>query len=382
MNYIYHTFPGYGVTAEVSSFRPRRKVAEFHIMLHTTGWATSYEQQLINLHRAFKDLLARKFPANITPVIKRYFLSDAANQTTFLEQELKTFPPCSVSIVQQPPLDGSKVALWVYLLSGVNTSDEECFTVSHNDYQHYWISSQVSPIGTSDTQTETLLCNYEQLLATRDCHIARHCIRTWFFVQNVDVNYTGVVEARKRNFLTQGLTEKTHYIASTGIEGRSSDPNSKVQFDAYAVNGIEEGQITFLYALTHLNPTYEYGVTFERGVCMQYGDRKQLYISGTASIDHKGVVLHVGDIIAQTHRMWKNVEKLLEEGEANMEDLAQIIVYLRDVADYPLVKKMFDEEFPQVPKQIVLAAVCRPSWLIEMECIAIKSDKNEKFRDL
>ena len=48
-----------------------------------------------------------------------------------------------------------------------------------------------------------------------------------------------------------------------------------------------------------------------------------------------------------------------------------MIVYLRDIADYGVVKEMFDTEFPTVPKVIVLAPVCRPEWLIEMECAAV-----------
>ena len=109
-----------------------------------------------------------------------------------------------------------------------------------------------------------------QLMGQR-CTLASHCVRTWFFVQNVDVNYAGVVKARKEVFITQNLTEKTHYIASTGIEGRHADPSVLVQMDSYAVDGLEPGQIQFLYAPTHLNPTYEYGVTFERGTAVTYG---------------------------------------------------------------------------------------------------------------
>ena len=60
--------------------------------------------------------------------------------------------------------------------------------------------------------------------------------------------------------------------------------------DTYAVKGLQPGQIQFLYAPTHLNPTYEYGVTFERGTAVTYGDRKQIFISGTASIDNKGEI--------------------------------------------------------------------------------------------
>jgi len=59
--------------------------------------------------------------------------------------------------------------------------------------------------------------------------------------------------------------------------------------------------------------------------------------------------------------------------------VAQAIVYLRDPADHQVVKEMFEQHFPCLPKVILLAPVCRPGWLIEMECIAVKADQNENF---
>jgi enamine deaminase RidA (YjgF/YER057c/UK114 family) len=77
--------------------------------------------------------------------------------------------------------------------------------------------------------------------------------------------------------------------------------------------------------------------------------------------------------------MWENVEKLLEEAGMTMEHCAQIIVYPRDTADYEVVRRMFHERFPSIPTVITLAPVCRPTWLIEMECIAIKECENAQY---
>ena len=82
--------------------------------------------------------------------------------------------------------------------------------------------------------------------------------------------------------------------------------------DTYAVLGIRQEQIHYLYAPTHLNPTYEYGVSFERGTYVDYGDRRQVFISGTASINHRGEVVHPGDIRKQTERMWEKRGDLVE----------------------------------------------------------------------
>jgi enamine deaminase RidA (YjgF/YER057c/UK114 family) len=379
--YKAYNFSLFGVRIEVACFHPHGKLAEYHAMLHVSG-SSAYEIQLTNLHHAYRELLAKEFPAGTIPVLKRYFLSDAANQITTLKKELETFPPCAVSVVQQSLLDESKVALWVYFMSDVTVAQEELFTVSHNGYRHHWLAGEGIPVGDSEFQTRELLENYEKRLGNVCGKIADHCIRTWFFVQNIDVNYDGVVKARRENFAEQGLTKQTHYIASTGIEGRDADPAIQVLMDAYAVSGLTKQQIKYLYALTHLNPTYEYGVTFERGVSVEYGDRKHLYISGTASIDHKGMVMYEGDVVAQTRRVWENVEKLLEEGGAAFCDVMQMIVYLRDVSDYSVVKQLFEERFPEIPKQYVRASVCRPSWLIEMECMAVKANHNNRFSNL
>ena len=147
--------------------------------------------------------------------------------------------------------------------------------------------------------------------------------------------------------------------------------NHRVLMDSYAVKGLKKEQIKYLYANEYLSPADIYGVRFERGTCVNYTDRKHIFISGTASIDKKGDVLHLGDIRKQTLRMWDNVEALLNEAEASFDDVAQILVYLRDISDYSLVKEMFDKKFSGTPYLILYAPVCRPEWLIEMECMAI-----------
>ena len=121
-------------------------------------------------------------------------------------------------------------------------------------------------------------------------------------------------------------------------------------------------------------------MTFERGTVVKFGDRAHAYISGTASINNKGEVVHVGDIEAQTYRMMENVKVLLEEGKFKEDDIAQIIVYLRDLCDYDCVKSIISKHYPTIPQIYTLAPVCRPEWLIEMECIAIKEQHKPEYR--
>ena len=77
--------------------------------------------------------------------------------------------------------------------------------------------------------------------------------------------------------------------------------------------------------------------------------------------------------------MWENIEALLKEADCSFADLAHAIVYLRDISDYRVVHNMFHEKFPTLPKVFVWAPVCRPEWLIEMECIALKDNDDTSF---
>ena len=367
-------------SAEIFKYDADNGVSEYHVMIHARCPEDTYEQQLNAVVNAYFALLEGEIRGAVA-VFKRYFLSDAANQSDMLLALTTESSDCALSIVEQPPLNGTKIALWVYLQSGVQTRvlHNGLFEVRHGAYRHLWSGNAFNRAANSEYQTRLLLNDYVMQLMEQGCKLADNCIRTWFFVQNVDVNYAGVVKARNEVFVTQNLTEKTHYISSTGIGGRHADPKVSVQMDAYAVDGIKPGQVHFLYAPTHLNPTYEYGVSFERGTYVDYGDRRQVFISGTASINNKGEVVHPGNIRRQTERMWENVETLLKEAGCTFADLGQMIVYLRDMADYAVVKEMYDKRFPATPKVFVHAPVCRPGWLIEMECMGVKRLENTEY---
>ncbi len=380
MSFSHKTLVSGHVRVETSCFETEGGVCEYHAVLHVVDATEPFEVQMRNICSAYLSLLS-DLDGEASPVFRRYFLSDAANQAALLPTDEKSGPPCATSVVQQPPLDGSKIALWVYLCSGVEiTAEDGGVAVGHNGLRHLWTASRSVPEGNSHAQTDVLLRTYVENLADEGCTLARDCIRTWFFVRDVDVNYKGVVEARKALFRTHGLTEQTHYITSTGIEGRTADPGASVMMDAYSVKGLQPGQQQFLLAPTHLNPTHEYGVTFERGVRVLYGDRSHIFISGTASIDNRGEIVAPGDIAAQTRRMFENIEALLAEAGASMKDIAQMIVYLRDTADYCRVEAIVRERFGHIPGVIALAPVCRPGWLIETECIAIRQEANPAFK--
>ena len=368
------TYQAEAVAVQLNRFEPEKGMAEYQLLLSGTDPTLPFAEQAEHLWQAYIRVMREELAdKKACPVMRRYFVSDVANQADWLHAWELENGCCAYSIVQQPPLDGTKVALWCYLLTDVTVERtfEGLWQVAHEGYRHYWIGGLTARAADAEQQTRLLLGDYVMRLMHQRMTLSANCLRTWLFVQNVDVNYAGVVKARREFFVTQGLTEKTHYIASTGIEGRHADPEVCVQMDAYAVEGLRAEQIQQLYTPTHLNPTYEYGVTFERGTAIHYSDRTQVFISGTASIDNQGHILHEGDVIQQAERMMENISVLLAEAGATLDDITQAIIYLRDPADYAIVSRYFATHYPRLPQLIVLAPVCRPGWLIETECVAV-----------
>ena len=117
-------------------------------------------------------------------------------------------------------------------------------------------------------------------------------MRTWIYVKDVDVFYQEMVAARTALFEQHGLTRDTHYIASTGIEGACAHRYDMVLMDAYSILGLQPGQVSYLNDFDLLCATKDYNVTFERGTRIAYADRAHHFISGTASIDTAGKVVH------------------------------------------------------------------------------------------
>lgn len=295
----------------------------------------------------------------------RFFISDAANQQEMLSEVLRERGIGQASIIQQPPLDGSKIAAWLWTVEG------DLNPIYIHKVSYGLIGSAPDSLG----QMEDIFSEYGTSLSEENMTVADNCVRTWIFVRDVDTNYAGVVAGRRNYFGTIGLTPETHFIASTGIQGAHPDYHKVVVMDAYAVKGLKSAQVRYLQAKDHLNPTYEYGVTFERGTSISYGDRKHIFISGTASIDNKGRILHEGDVRSQAIRMMENISALLSEAGAATGDIRSAILYLRDASDYAVISRLFKERWPLLDPVFVQAPVCRPGWLIEMECVAVTMDK-------
>jgi enamine deaminase RidA (YjgF/YER057c/UK114 family) len=250
----------------------------------------------------------------------------------------------------------------------------------HGSYQRVWASLHPDIRGTVAAQTTDLLHQLEGFAQRHGGVLRDNLLRTWFYVRDIDTNYAGLVEARRALFERHEMTAATHYVTSTGIAGEMHRYDDLVAMDALWECGLDPAQIRFMTATSHLCPTHEYGVTFERGTRVTYGDRSHFYISGTASIDKDGRILHEGNLDRQIDRTLENIEVLLSHQGAHLSDLKQAVVYLRDPSDGAKARTLLTLLLPQsVPFILVEGRVCRPGWLVEIEGIAGSTSRDARF---
>lgn len=317
-------------------------------------------------------------------VFRRIYLSDVFGQARKLYGGgLLPRPgedPVAISRIEQPPLPGAKLALFAYHVTdplGVRKRriGRGQMLVEKAGARHLWSTGLCAGVDSStpsaEAQTRDVFAELIGVLKENAASLRENCVRTWVFVKDIDVFYSGMVKSRRALFAEHGLTNETHYIAATGIEGACAHPSDLVALDAYSQLDLVPGQLSYLNALDRMCPTHRYGVTFERGASVSYADRRHHFISGTASIDKDGEVLHRGDVEAQLDRAIGNVEALLDAGSARLEDLMYLIVYLREPKDFPSVRARLRDRMPGLPALFVEGPVCRPDWLVELEGIAI-----------
>lgn len=340
----------------------------------------SFTSQLDSLLEIY-DLLLKDLNLREEELIfSKIFVTDCLNQKDVMKEHplfQQKFKNSGFSIIEQPPLDGNKINILLWFIKGIKINKyrlSNAYYLETGKFLHIFHCIRCNSEAYNDiaNQTEQAFIQHKYLIQKYGMNVLDNCIRTWLYVKDIDKDYHGVVKGRNDFFSTNSLNVNTHFVASTGIEGSGESPKINVCIDIYSIKGLKPEQIKQLKALDYLNPTYEYGVAFERGTCITYTNEKHIFISGTASIDKNGNCIFKGNTINQLERIFLNIQNLLHDANADLNDISHMIIYLRDLSDYSTVNSYINTNYSTIPSVILLAKVCRPEWLIEVECQAIK----------
>jgi enamine deaminase RidA (YjgF/YER057c/UK114 family) len=88
-----------------------------------------------------------------------------------------------------------------------------------------------------------------------------------------------------------------------------------------------------------------------------------------------------GDVTVQAEQAMSNIKVLLEEAGSCLEDICKIVIYLVDARYrepvYRVVGKWLKGVYP-VSTGVVVSALARPEWLVEIDVTAVIPEERRK----
>ena len=100
---------------------------------------------------------------------------------------------------------------------------------------------------------------------------------------------------------------------------------------------------------------------------------RTLYVSGLVATNEAGEVVGAGDVVEQTRQIFRNLKSILDAAGAKPADVAKVTIFMRDVAQRPLINPIRQEFFgPHRPAStlVEISRLVRDEFLLEIEAVA------------
>ena len=121
-----------------------------------------------------------------------------------------------------------------------------------------------------------------------------------------------------------------------------------------------------------INPDWPWAKDFRIAQGVKVGDT--VYVSGQVGFDREGHVVGGNDMKAQAKQTFENIEAVLAEAGATMEDVVKILAFITDMDKYPDYAAARSEAFPRnIPASATVSTpvLVNPDLLVEVEAIAV-----------
>jgi len=113
----------------------------------------------------------------------------------------------------------------------------------------------------------------------------------------------------------------------------------------------------------------------DNDLCQAVVAGNTIYLRGQVGQDlDTAASVGIGDVAAQTEQAMRNVAQLLDETGSRLEDIVKIVIYLVDIRHrepvYQVVGRWLKGVYP-VSTGLVVSALARPEWLVEIDVTAV-----------
>jgi enamine deaminase RidA (YjgF/YER057c/UK114 family) len=340
------------------------------------------------------DHLLKQLPGNESILRLAFFGTPATNEEyiarrTILWDKVRTHygdNEPNLSYVSQPPLHAPLI-LEVHsfipapgdVITYKKLQDYPYVTLENADARFLFAGGFQSDVVNKsiEQQSGEVFGKIDELLK-REGFPVNSIIRQWNYIEKItcfqeeNQNYQSFNNARG-NFYAK-TTWANGYPAATGIGanlgGMLIDLDAVVfkSPQAYATpidNKLQVAAHAYSEKVLEKAQKQQTAPKFERAKSITFGDRRLVYISGTAAIRGEESLKGVG-LERQLHITMENIAQLTGDAKPVM-----LRVYLKDKADYQLSERLMNEYNLSIPISYMCADICRDELLIEIEGIAI-----------
>lgn len=100
---------------------------------------------------------------------------------------------------------------------------------------------------------------------------------------------------------------------------------------------------------------------------------KTVYLSGQIPLDPASMELVAGDISAQAHQVFKNMQQVVAAAGGSFADVAKLTIFLTDLADFAVVNEVMAGYFaePYPARSTVQVSALPKGSQVEIEAIMV-----------
>ena len=251
---------------------------------------------------------------------------------------------------------------------------EKCGVIYEDEYALYVRLNGIKPDninGSQREQTESLFQNLNDVLQSVDFKF-NDTIRTWYYLADLLDWYDIFNEVRTTFFNQQNVFDKLVPV-STGI-GAKNQYHAAAIADLLAVQ-IKDPKKMAVHTIPSplQEPAMDYKSSFSRALEILTPNLRNIYISGTASIDSNGKTVFLEDPVKQIEKTMDVIHAILQSKGMDWADITRGIVYYKDMTFEPLfINYCKKHNIPNYPLAVAHADVCRDDLLFEIEVDAAK----------
>lgn len=114
---------------------------------------------------------------------------------------------------------------------------------------------------------------------------------------------------------------------------------------------------------------------YSHGLKVDIGDSEMIFVTGQIAMDKDGNAVIPNDITAQAEFIFQNIQKILAEGGASIDDVVKAVIYVTDMNDFKAisaVRNKYFEKAKPVSTLVEISKTVKEGCNLEIEVIAIK----------